>query len=135
MTHNKALLSPLSWLGRLTLHFSRPKALRYVNTMFKYLIIVLSLVCSTAHAQDIEIEVDDCGPLGRGELGVVFSLKPHGSGISYFAKGPAMEVCTKLTTAKRVIGYEEPYCKNHEPMHPKECEHRKVFVVKEYIFE
>src|SRR5690606_18252561 len=27
--HNKALLSPLSWLGRLTLRSSRPKALRY----------------------------------------------------------------------------------------------------------
>lgn len=25
-THNKALLSPLSWLGRLTRRFSRPKA-------------------------------------------------------------------------------------------------------------
>jgi hypothetical protein len=28
--HNNALLSPLSRLGRLTLRFSRPKALRYV---------------------------------------------------------------------------------------------------------
>ena len=27
---NKALLSPLSWLGRLSLRFSHPKALRYV---------------------------------------------------------------------------------------------------------
>ncbi len=108
---------------------------RYVNAVFKYIVIILGLFCSTALAQDIEIEVDDCGPLGRGELGVVFSLKPHGSGVSYFAKGPAMEVCTKLIKAKRVIGYEEPYCKNYEPVHPKECEHIKVFVIKDFIFE
>ncbi|WP_445361306.1 hypothetical protein ACJJIL_04930 [Microbulbifer sp. EKSA005] len=103
--------------------------------MIKYTVICLGLFCSMVHAKDIEIEVDDCGPLARGELGVVFSLKPHGSGISYFAKGPAMEVCTNLTKAKRVIGYVEPYCKNFEPIHPKECDHRKVFVIKEYIFE
>lgn len=28
LAYNKALLSPLSWLGRLTLRSSRPKALR-----------------------------------------------------------------------------------------------------------
>ena len=106
-----------------------------MKAMFKYIAIVLSLFFSTAYAQDIEIEVDDCGPLGRGELGVVFSLKRHGSGILYFAKGPVMEVCTNLTKAKRVIGYEEPYCKNYEPIHPKECSHIKVFVIKEYVFE
>ncbi|WP_133468926.1 hypothetical protein [Paraglaciecola marina] len=93
------------------------------------------LLSAEAFTQDIEIEVDDCGPLGRGELGVVFSLKPHGSGVSYFAKGPAMEVCMNLTRAKRVIGYEEPYCKNYQPVHPQECSYIKVFVIKDYIFE
>ena len=103
--------------------------------MFKKLVVLIGLFSSVAFAEDIQIEVDDCGPLARGELGVVFSLKPHGSGITYFAKGPVAEVCTKLTTAKRVIGYEEPYCKNHKPVHPQECDHIKVFVIKEYIFE
>lgn len=106
-----------------------------MKTIFKYIVIVLSVFLSNAYAQEMEIEVDDCGPLGRGEFGVVFSLKPHGSGVSYFAKGPAMEVCGKLTTAKRVIGYEEPYCKNHEPMYPIECDHFMVFVIKDYVFE
>lgn len=103
--------------------------------MSKYIAIILSLFLSSAHAKDIEIEVDDCGPLARGELEVVFSLKPHDSGIYYFAKGPVMDVCTNLTTAKRVIGYEEPYCKHYEPMHPKECDQIKVFVIKEYVFD
>lgn len=100
----------------------------------KVTIIICSFFCSVVYAQDIKIEVDDCGPLARGELAVVFSTKPHGSGKSYFAKGPLVEVCTKLTEAKYVIGYEEPYCENHKPFDLKECKHRKVFVIKEYVF-
>jgi hypothetical protein len=33
--HNNALLSPLTRLGRITLCFSRPKALRYVHNLEK----------------------------------------------------------------------------------------------------
>lgn len=101
--------------------------------MKKPIAIICSFFCSVVYAQDIKIEVDDCGPLARGELVVVFSTKPHGAGQSYFAKGPLAEVCTKLTEAKYVIGYEEPYCENHKPFDPRECEHRKVFVIKEYV--
>ena len=73
--------------------------------MIKYLVILISLFTSSVFAEEIKIEVDDCGPLGRGELGVVFSPKPLTSGVTYFAKGTAMEVCAKLTTARRVIVY------------------------------
>ena len=102
----------------------------------KYLVFLIGLFCSAlAHAKDIKIVVDDCGPLARGELGVVFSLAPRVSGKSYFAKGKAMEICPKLVNAKYVVGFEEEYCKNHMPRHPSECGNRKVFVIKEYIFE
>jgi hypothetical protein len=84
--------------------------------------------------KEITIEVDDCGPLGRGSLGVVFSLKPHGSGKSYFAEGKASVVCPKLTTAIKVVGYEEDYCLKHKPLYIDECSYRKVFVITEYIF-
>lgn len=110
-------------------------AWRYVKIMTRYLTLLIGLWCSVVFAQDIEVEVDDCGPLAREGLGVAFSLKPHGSGQSYFAKGSAMEICPKLVTAKRVIGYEEPYCKNYKPAHARECEHIKVFVIKEYVFD
>lgn len=102
--------------------------------MNKYSIVFISLFCPVVHANTIEVEIDDCGPLGREELGVVFSLKPHGSGISYFAAGNATDICPKLVAAKRVIGYEEPYCKNHKPINIQECEYIKVFVINEYIF-
>jgi hypothetical protein len=102
----------------------------------KYLAFTVFLFCSViAHAKDIKVVVDDCGPLARGELGVVFSLAPHGSGKGYFAKGKAMETCPKLVNAKYVVGYEEDYCKNYKPYHPSECGNLKVFVIKEYIVE
>lgn len=105
------------------------------ENMIKYLVILISLFASSVFAEEIQIEVDDCGPLRRGDLGVVFSPKPRTSGVTYFTKGSAMEVCVRLTTAKSVIGYEEPYCKNYKPVYPHECESIKVFVIKEYIFE
>ncbi len=108
---------------------------RSVKTMVKISAALTSLLCSVAFAQNIEVEVDDCGPLDREGLGVVFSLKPHGSGKSYFAKGNAFELCPELLSAKRVIGYAEPYCKNHKPIDERECEHRKVFVIEQFVFD
>jgi hypothetical protein len=88
-----------------------------------------------ANGNQIKIEVDDCGPLARDKLGVVFSLKPHGNGKSYFANGSAYELCPKLTSAKYVKGYEEDLCKNYKPRHKKECGVQKVFVIQQYIFK
>uniref|UniRef100_A0A486XRI9 Uncharacterized protein n=1 Tax=Rheinheimera sp. BAL341 TaxID=1708203 RepID=A0A486XRI9_9GAMM len=48
MAHNKALLSPLSWLGRLTLRSSRPKALRYVSVDMNKICVILSIVALAA---------------------------------------------------------------------------------------
>ena len=97
-------------------------------------VIFLSLI-DTSFASEIKVQIADCGPLARENLGVVFSLKPHGSGKAYFAKGRASEVCPKLTAAKYVIGYEEDYCDNHRPLYEKECGVKKVFVIKEYVLE
>ncbi len=90
---------------------------------------------SFVNASEIELFVDDCGPLGRGELGVVFSPKPRKQGWYYFVKGNATNVCPKLMNAIRVVGYEEGYCENYKPRYSKECEYLKVFVIKEYINE
>lgn len=128
---NKRML--LDWFSA-ALHTSR-KCGRYVNRMLKHLIMIISLCSSMAFAQTVKVEVDDCGPLARGELGVVFRIKPHESGIGYFTKGEASEICPKLHKAKYIIGREEPYCKNYKPYHIRECEHLKVFVIEEYVFE
>ncbi len=103
--------------------------------MIRYLVLAIGLYGSLVNAGDIQLAVDDCGPLARGELGVVFSPKPRREGWYYFAKGNAMDVCPKLVGAARVVGYEERYCENYKPVHPKECGHIKVFVIKEYIYE
>lgn len=97
----------------------------------KYLVILVLLFNDCALAEDISVQVDDCGPLARGELGVVFSLKPHGSGKAYFTKGNASDLCPLLVTAQEVIGYVEGYCENYKPRVEKECSYIKVFVINE----
>lgn len=49
-------MSPLSWLGRLTLRSSRPKALRYTNMMKTIIfisIILLANVCASATLEEV----------------------------------------------------------------------------------
>ena len=87
----------------------------------------------TVSAEQLKIEVEDCGPVARAELGVTFKTKPHGFGKSYLTKGKAYDVCPKLTSAKKVLGYVEDICKNHKPRNAKECGKINVFVVKKYI--
>lgn len=138
---NQSEIFSVTWRVLLaTLAYANPLQIfrccgRYVRIMIKHLAILMGFLCSAAFAQDIEVEVDDCGPLGREGLGVVFGVKPHGPAETYFAKGSALEVCPRLITARRVVGYEEPYCRNHKPVHAQECEQIKVFVIKEYVFE
>jgi len=117
-------------------HNGAPKFKLYLSeVMRRYLILFLIFYGSLAHANEITLAVDDCGPLGREGLGVVFSPKPRKQGLYYFAKGHAKDVCPKLLNASKVVGYEEGYCKSHIPLDPKECGYLKVFVITEYINE
>lgn len=97
--------------------------------------IILFSTYTLADDQLLKIEVDDCGPLARGKLGVVFSSKPHGSGKSYFTEGSAYELCPKLTSSKYVIGYEEDICTNYKPRNKQECGVVKVFVIQNHLNE
>ena len=123
-----------------TTKYLNPKAVKY-RWLFLGSIAILFInaaihkqypICST-DPKKIRVVVDDCGPLARGELGVVFSLAPGTLRKKYFAKGSAMDICPKLVNAKYVVGYEKSYCENYEPFDPKECEYAKVFVIKEYV--
>ena len=95
--------------------------------------LVLLSISHLAHAAQLKVQVDDCGPLARDELGVVFSLKPYGHGKTYFSLGSAYQFCPKLTSAKYVLGYAEDLCKNYKPRNKNECGVLKVFVIQEYI--
>ena len=103
--------------------------------MMKYFIPFILFYGALVNANEITLAVDDCGPLARDDLGVIFSPKPRAQGWYYFAKGSAMNVCPKLINARKVVGYEENYCENHKPLDPKECDYLKVFVITEYINE
>lgn len=98
-------------------------------------LVVLALTASSTSARGLKLSIDDCGPLARDELGVVFTARLHGTTKTYFAKGVASEVCPKLDKANYVIGVEEPYCKNFKPLSPKECGTLKVFVIHEFVYD
>lgn len=97
--------------------------------------LALFTISNLTNANQLKVEVDDCGPLARGELGVVFSANPHGIGESYFTKGTAKDVCPKLTSAKYIVGFLEDICKNHKPRNKQECGALKVFVVQKYVYK
>ncbi|QFT53776.1 hypothetical protein FIU95_04205 [Microbulbifer sp. THAF38] len=44
-----------------------------------------------------------------------------------------MDICPKLMNGVRIVDYKEGYCKNYKPIHLKECEYLKIFIVKDYI--
>ena len=79
-------------------------------------------------AEKLKLYVDDCGPLaGCKDIGVVFSLKPHGSGRSYFAKGKASEVCPLITKADSIVGSEIEFSEIYPNHKNSKCSSRKVF--------
>jgi hypothetical protein len=82
-----------------------------------------------AHAEKVLLKPYDCGPLARGELGVVFSVGESGNGQAYFVKGNASHICPKLMSAKGVFGFESDYCENYEPVNPNECGAIKIFTI------
>lgn len=96
---------------------------------------LLSLVggCTQFNAPEIVfLEPFDCGPLARGELGVVFSTGRGGTGQTYFAKGNPMDVCPKLMQATYVSGVEANYCDSYEPFNQNECRAIKLFTIADY---
>ena len=92
--------------------------------------LLVTLSCSANEV--VQLKVYDCGPLARGELGVVFSTGEYGSGQTYFSKGKATVVCSKLVNAEKVSGYESNYCEKYKPENPHECKHIKIFEILKY---
>lgn len=69
-------------------------------------IIIFGLYSITAYAEKIGVKPLDCGPLARGEYGVVFRVDKFPKGQTYFMKGDAVTVCPKLLSGSLVTGYE-----------------------------
>ena len=59
-----------------------------------------------AYAEIIEVEAYDCGPLDKGEYGVVFRVNTFPKGQTYFTKGQAKLICPQLTSGTAISGYE-----------------------------
>ncbi len=98
------------------------------------LLIIMVLTSVNCSADEVTIEVDDCGSLGQSDFGVAFRAKPHIGGQFYFAKGTAMEVCPKITKAKKIVGVVTSYCDYLEKKEP-ECKKVKVFTITNIINE
>ena len=96
-------------------------------------VTVLVLFISVAvHAEKIAIKANDCGPLARGELGVVFHTLDNGKRQTYFAKGKAHDICPKIMNSITVTGYELGLCERNKPETPNECFTIKEFVILSY---
>ena len=106
-----------------------------MNKTLTLLALATFLMSSSCSAEKIQLTPYDCGPLGRGELGVVFSTGPLGSGQAYFVKGSATEICPKIMEAKSISGYASNYCDNYQPQDERECKSIKVFTITEYQSE
>ncbi len=75
--------------------------------MSKLLVWVLLLTLSFGgKASTIGVKPIDCGPLARGEYGVVFYVLNSNGRTTYFTKGGASDVCPKLLSGKLISGYE-----------------------------
>ncbi len=59
-----------------------------------------------AHAENIVVQPIDCSPLARGEFGVVFKTDKFPKGQTYFAKGEAGIIYSKLLSGSLIMGYE-----------------------------
>ena len=90
------------------------------------LIILIVLFSSVGFTKEIEVNVNDCGPLDRGKFGVVFTTSTDGKGDVYFSEGKANSICPKIIKAKKVKGTASSYC-NHVSKIEPECKKIKVF--------
>lgn len=68
--------------------------------------IIIGLCSISVYAEEIDIKPLDCGPLDRGEYGVVFRVYEFPKGRTYFVKGKAGAVCPKLLSGSIITGYE-----------------------------
>ncbi|AWF81003.1 hypothetical protein BTJ40_09360 [Microbulbifer sp. A4B17] len=99
------------------------------KAFFLLLAMFLSAPC---FSEKIRLKPYDCGPLARGELGVVFSTGELGNGQTYFVNGKASDLCPQLMSEKSVSGYEPNYCANYEPVNREECGVIKIFTITRY---
>ena len=67
---------------------------------------IIGFLSTSACAEKVEIRPIDCGPLDRGEYGVVFKVDRFPKGQTYFAKGKAGMICPKLLSGALIAGYE-----------------------------
>src|SRR5690554_6691235 len=111
------------------------KALCVKGRMKLTTIIFLILMSMRSLAEQIEVIPDECGPLARGKLGVIFSLAPHGSRKLYFSEGNASELCPRMVKAKSITGYEIDYCEEYEPANINECGKIKFFKIVKFNYE
>ena len=95
-------------LGSLEVFSTCPLGGRYLyRIMKKILLCIVALFFPViAYAEIIEVEAYDCGPLDKGEYGVVFRVNNFPKGQTYVTKGQAKLVCPKLTSGKPISGYE-----------------------------
>lgn len=77
----------------------------------------------------VSVKASDCGPLARGELGVVFSADRDSGRQVYFVEGVAGHICPELMSVESVVGYESNYCDKYEPLNPNECDSIKTFTI------
>ena len=77
----------------------------------------------------ISVKANDCGPLSRGELGVVFNADRDGRKQVYFVEGAADDICPKLMSVESVSGYESSYCDSYEPLNQNECNSIRIFTI------
>ena len=100
--------------------------------MNRTILLILAFLSLSCIAEKVLVKPGDCGPLARGELGVVFSTEPCGAGQKYFVKGSAMNICPKIMNAKAISGIESNYCDNYTPRDKRECKSIKVLTITEY---
>jgi hypothetical protein len=100
--------------------------------MNRAIFLIFPFLCFPCLAEEVRVKPRECGPLARGELGVVFSTEPYGQRQTYFVKGSAMDVCPKIMSAKAISGTESNYCDNYTPSDKRECKAIKVLTITEY---
>lgn len=79
----------------------------------------------------ISVKANDCGPLARGKLGVVFNTDKESGRQTYFVEGNAEDVCPQLMSADLVTGFESSYCNNYQRLSLNECGAIKIFTITE----
>ncbi|MDK1286383.1 hypothetical protein [Pseudoalteromonas umbrosa] len=95
-------------------------------------LIITVLLPSCSFVQTVKVKPYECGPLARGNFGVVFSVIQPSNSQTYFVKGEANDVCPKLLSADCVLGVESSYCANNNSANEYECNSIKIFSIIQY---